>query len=189
MTDARAPVTWDGVNDAYIPGAAVAVDPGLRLHDQEVEEIDPFLFEVLRHNIWNINDEHGSTILKVSGSPIASTAEDFQTAILAEDGEFIFFGPRVQTMCGTMDLAVRWLLENRSANPGIGPGDMFICNDPWIGSTHQQDVGLYCPVFWEGELFCWVANALHQYDIGGSTPGASVPTPSTRSSSRSVSPG
>jgi N-methylhydantoinase B len=167
-------VSWDGIDDAYIPGQELAVDPSLRLHDESAE-VDPFLFEVLRHNIWNINDEHGSTILKVSGSPIASTAEDFQTAILAEDGEFVFFGPRVQTMCGTMDLAVRWMLENRGANPGIGDGDMFLCNDPWIGSTHQQDVGLYCPVFWDGELFCWVANALHQYDIGGSTPGGFCP--------------
>jgi len=174
MSGAARPVSWDGIEDAYIPGETLSIDAGLKLHD-ESDEIDAFLFEVLRHNIWNINDEHGSTILKVSGSPIASTAEDFQTAVLAEDGEFVFFGPRVQTMCGTMDLAARWMLENRSGNPGIADGDMFLCNDPWIGSTHQQDVGLYCPVFWRGELFCWVANALHQYDIGGSTPGGFCP--------------
>jgi N-methylhydantoinase B len=43
-------------------------------------------------------------------------------------------------------------------------------NDPWVGAAHQQDVMLMCPVFWEGELFCWVTNCLHQYDIGGITP-------------------
>jgi N-methylhydantoinase B len=167
-------VTWDGLTDSYIPGDELSIDPGLELH-RDAGEVDAFLFEVLRHNLWNVNDEHGSTILKVSGSPIASTAEDFQTAILTEDAEFVFFGPRIQTQSGTMDLAIKWILEHRSENPGIGDGDIFLCNDPWIGATHQQDVGLYAPVFWEGKLFCWVGNALHQYDIGGSTPGGFCP--------------
>ena len=47
---------------------------------------------------------------------------------------------------------------------------MFLANDPWVGAAHQQDVMLICPVFWKGELFCWVTNCLHQYDIGGITP-------------------
>jgi N-methylhydantoinase B len=167
-------VVWDGNVHSYIPEGELSIDPSLELH-REAQEPDSFLFEVLRHNLWNINDEHGTTILKVSGSPIASTAEDFQTAILTEDAEFVFFGPRIQTQSGTMDLAIKWILENRSANPGIDEGDIFLCNDPWIGATHQQDVGLFAPVFWEGKLFCWVGNALHQYDIGGSTPGGFCP--------------
>ena len=35
---------------------------------------------------------------------------------------------------------------------------------------------LLCPVFWENELFCWVTNCLHQYDIGGITPGSFCPS-------------
>jgi hypothetical protein len=35
---------------------------------------------------------------------------------------------------------------------------------------------LLCPVFWKGELFCWVTNCLHQYDIGGITPGSFCPS-------------
>jgi N-methylhydantoinase B len=52
---------------------------------------------------------------------------------------------------------------------------MFLANDPWVGAAHQQDVMLLCPVFWEGELFCWMTNCLHQYDIGGITPGSFCP--------------
>ena len=63
---------------------------------------------------------------------------------------------------------------------------MFLANDPWVGAAHQKDVMLLCPVFWEGELFCWVTNCLHQYDIGGITPWQLLPsrraTPSTRAS-------
>ena len=53
---------------------------------------------------------------------------------------------------------------------------MFLANDPWVGAAHQMDVMLLCPVFWKGELFCWVTNCLHQYDIGGITPGSFCPS-------------
>jgi N-methylhydantoinase B len=97
-------------------------------------------------------------------------ALDLNPSILTEDGEFVYFGPYMQYMSGVTDTQVKWILEYRSDNPGIEDGDMFLANDPWVGAAHQQDVMLICPVFWRGELFCWVTNCLHQYDIGGITP-------------------
>jgi N-methylhydantoinase B len=169
-----ADVVWDGVQNCYVPPATLDIDPRLKLHT-EAADVDPFVYEVLRHSIWNINDEHGMTVIKVSGSPIAYSAEDMATTIMTESAEFVFLGGQNQMLSGFVDLQAKWILENRSGGEGIHDGDMFLGNDPWIGSTHQQDVVLLCPVFWEGELFCWVASALHQYDIGGSTPGGFCP--------------
>ncbi len=87
----------------------------------------------------------------------------------------MFFGPHLQYMSGMMDLMVKWTLENRSDDPGIFDGDMFLQNDPWVGTAHQPDVGLLCPVFVDNQLFCWVANAMHQADVGGTTPGSFCP--------------
>ncbi|RPH82127.1 MAG: hypothetical protein EHM88_10285, partial [Candidatus Rokuibacteriota bacterium] len=39
----------------------------------------------------------------------------------------------------------------------------------------QMDVTLLTPVFHEGKLFCWITNVLHQYDVGGITPGSFCP--------------
>ncbi len=167
----NAPV-WDGRVNSYIPNATLTFDPAVALHRESCASLDPITYEVLRHALWNINDEHGVTIQKVSGSPFASVAHDFNTVLLTEDGEFVFFGPHIQYFSGTMDLPIKWTLENLGRNPGIHAGDMFLSNDPWIGSSHQSDVQITCPVFWQGEIFCWVANALHQYDIGGNTPGS-----------------
>ncbi len=163
---------WDGVNDSYIPGLELKLPTGLQLHRETAADLDPITYEVLRHALWNVNDEHGVTIQKVSGSPFASVAHDFNTVILTEDGEFVFFGPHIQYFSGTMDLPIKWTLENLAGEIGIDEGDMFLSNDPWIGSSHQSDVQITCPVFWQGRIFCWVANALHQYDIGGNTPGS-----------------
>lgn len=172
---AAADVVWDGVTQSYIPGPELRISSKLQLHRDTATEIDPITYEVIRHNLWNINEEHGATIVKVSGSPIAVFAHDFNPSILTEDGEFVYFGPYLQFHAGMLDLNIKWTLENRSDNPGIRDGDMFFANDPWVGTTHQQDAAMLCPVFWDGRLFCWVANLLHFADVGGGTPGSFCP--------------
>ena len=163
-------VAFDGKGTGYVPPKVLSISPRLRLHRKEAKKIDPVTYEVVRHALWHVNEEHGATIQRVSGSPVAMYALDLNPSILTEDGEFVYFGPYMQYMSGVTDTQVKWTLEYRSDNPGIRDGDMFLANDPWVGAAHQQDVMLICPVFWKGELFCWVTNCLHQYDIGGITP-------------------
>ena len=162
--------SFDGKSMGYVPPKKLSVSKKLRLHTRRAAKIDPITYEVVRHSLWHVNEEHGATIQRLSGSPVAMYALDLNPSILAEDGEFVYFGPYMQYMSGVTDTQVKWILEYRSDNPGIRDGDMFLANDPWVGAAHQQDVMLICPVFWKGELFCWVTNCLHQYDIGGITP-------------------
>jgi N-methylhydantoinase B len=169
-------VEFDGVNNPYVPPKTLRISPKLKLHRTWDRDIDPVTYEVVRHNLWQINEEHGATIQRLSGSPVAMYALDLNPSLLTEDAEFVYFGPYMQYMSGVTDTQVKWTLEFRSDNPGIEDGDMFLANDPWVGAAHQQDVMLLCPVFWEGELFCWVTNCLHQYDIGGITPGSFCPS-------------
>lgn len=170
---------FDGVRDAYVPPRELSIDPSLRLSREVAAEIDPITYEVLRHNLWSVNEEHGIAMLQVSGSPIAAYGCDFNPSLLTEDGDCVYFGPYMQFFSGMQDLNVKWMLENRSANPGIEPDDMFLSNDPWIGTNHQPDTMIACPVFWEGELFCWVTNALHLIDVGGAVPGGWNPNGET----------
>jgi len=161
---------FDGKKTGYVPPKKLAISAKLALHRQAARSIDPITYEVIRHALWHVNEEHGATIQRLSGSPVAMYALDLNPSILTEDGEFVYFGPYMQYMSGVTDTQVKWILEYRSDNPGIRDGDMFLANDPWVGAAHQQDVMLICPVFWNGELFCWVTNCLHQYDLGGITP-------------------
>jgi N-methylhydantoinase B len=152
-----------------------AVAPQEVLHRETAEQIDPVTYEVIRHNLWNINEEHAATIVKVSGSPIVVFGHDFNPSILTESGEWVFFGPYIQYLNAAADNAIRWVLEHYPENPGIEEGDMFLTNDPWIGSNHEPDTTLLCPVFVDGSIFCWVTNTMHQYDLGGITPGTFCP--------------
>jgi len=168
-------IDFNGIENPYIPPDKLTISEKLILHSEWDSKVDPVTYEVVRHNLWQINEEHGATIQRLSGSPVAMYALDLNPSILTEDAEFVYFGPYMQYMSGVTDTQIKWTMEFRSENPGISEGDMFIANDPWVGAAHQQDVMLLCPIFWEGELFCWIANCLHQYDIGGITPGSFCP--------------
>src|SRR5436189_5013049 len=167
---------FDGRKTGYVPPKKLSISRKLKLQSKHVKSLDPITYEVVRHALWHVNEEHGATIQRLSGSPVAMCGLALTRSILAQDAEFVYFGPYMQYMSGVTDTQVKWTLENRSDNPGIRDGDMFLANDPWVGAAHQMDVMLLCPVFWKGELFCWLTNCLHQYDIGGITPGSFCPS-------------
>jgi N-methylhydantoinase B len=125
---------------------------------------------VIRQKLWTINIAHGDTITRISGSPVLATL-DFNMSILTEDAETVLNAPYVQFLNAGAPLGIRYIMENFSDRPGIDDGDVYCCNDPWIAACHQMDVLFAAPIFVEGKLFGWVANAGHQYDLGGTVPG------------------
>ena len=165
-------VTWDGVARGYIPAEPLSIDPGLPRHQARSADVDPVTFEVIRYGLLNANVEHGQTLQRLCVSPITMLTRDFQPSILTQDGELVFLGPYLQYFSNAQSLTIKWILETRSADPGIGPGDMFLSNDPYVGTPHQPDTIVAAPVFAGQQLFCWVANVLHHSDIGGSVVGS-----------------
>src|SRR5579859_940683 len=165
-------VTWDGVARGYIPAEPLVIDPSLARHDQNSADVDPVTFEVIRYGLLNANVEHGQTLQRLCVSPITMLTRDFQPSILTAPGDLVFLGPYLQYFSNAQSLTIKWILENRSADPGIGPGDMFLSNDPYVGTPHQPDTIVAAPVFAGQQLFCWVANVLHHSDVGGSVVGS-----------------
>jgi N-methylhydantoinase B len=170
--EARLEPLWDGKVDSYRPGPdwRERISPDLELHEEVDEDLDPVTFEVIRHRLWTINAAHGDTVTRVSGSPVFASL-DFNMSILTEDGEIVMNAPFIQFLNSGAPYGVRFIMETLSDQPGIEPGDVFLCNDPWIGAVHQMDVLFACPLFVDGRLFAWATNAGHEYDLGGVVPG------------------
>src|SRR6185437_13485780 len=123
---------------------------------EKVDELDPLTYEVVRHRLWSVTDGMGEALKRMSGSPIVTDANDFDFAICDELGQEVQVGLYNTMLVGAVDLAIYWTLRHRAANPGIAEGDMFLCNDPWVGGgLHQNDVIVYQPVFHDGKLFAW----------------------------------
>lgn len=172
MSNAQAEIDWNGRTHSYRPKPdwTDRISPDLKLHKSFDDDLDPVTFEVLRQKLWTINLAHGDTITRISGSPLLASL-DFNMSILTEDAEVVVNAPYVQFLNAGAPLGIRYILETHSGKPGIAAGDIWCCNDPWIAACHQMDVMFAAPIFVEGELFGWVANAGHQYDLGGIVPG------------------
>jgi len=61
---------FDAIKGGYIPPEKLNISPKLKLHRKASSKIDPITYEVVRHSLWNINEEHGATIQRLSGSPV-----------------------------------------------------------------------------------------------------------------------
>lgn len=133
----------------------------------EGAELDPVTYEILRHRLWEINSEQATTIMKVSPSPVASEAQDFNVMLADGAGSVCYVGPFAQFHAVIMDLLIQRTIETRGQDVGIEPGDMFLTNDPYLGAGHYNDVAILAPFFYEGELLAWTGSMLHNIDVGG----------------------
>lgn len=136
----------------------------------ERRKIDLVTFEILRHRLWEINDEMAMLAARISGSPAVYESGDFNTAILTAEGEGLFTGVYVIRQASALDVLVQSVIERFRGD--LHDGDMFLTNDPWSGALHAMDYAVVAPVFWEGEVVCWTGVVMHEIDVGGPRPGS-----------------
>ena len=53
-------VDFNGVEHPYVPPERLNISDKLKLHQTWDRDVDPVTYEVIRHNLWQINEEHGS---------------------------------------------------------------------------------------------------------------------------------
>ncbi|MBI4289008.1 MAG: hydantoinase B/oxoprolinase family protein [Chloroflexi bacterium] len=136
-----------------------------------MDKLDPVTFEVIRHRLWAINDEAGTTIKLISGSPVANEAYDFNTGILSASGDMVIMGIYISSHACVQGEVIKHVLEEYQENPGINEGDVFLCNDPYYGALHQPDITVVAPIHWQGKLMGWCGCTLHFIDVGGPVSG------------------
>jgi N-methylhydantoinase B len=143
--------------------------------------INPIDLEIIRHRLEAINIDAGEILVRVSGSQIASEAGDYNTALMTASGDVVACSKSIVVQSTSLNLIVSHLLEHYRDNPGIGPGDQFLTNDPYLGSLHQSDVSVLAPIFHGDRLIGWSGATVHEADVGGPSAAASI-TPRVRSS-------
>jgi N-methylhydantoinase B len=132
--------------------------------DAPLPELDPVTFEVIKHRLWQINDEQSIAIRTISSSPIVVEGNDFNVGLFSEDGQVTTAGIGSLVHVGTIGDALRSIMRGAGR---IRDGDIFLTNDPFLGALHQNDVVLASPLYHGGEIVLWVGNVLHHPDVGG----------------------
>src|SRR5438874_5825900 len=134
-----------------------------------VVELDPITYEVIKHRLWQINDQQGVTIRTIATSPIVVEGNDMNVGLFSRNGDLVIAGPYVLTHVTTMDTVIKNLIKRAG---DIEDGDMFLVNDPYMGALHQNDVAVVSPLFLNGEIILWIGNVLHHVDLAGMDEGS-----------------
>ncbi|MFZ4531542.1 MAG: hydantoinase B/oxoprolinase family protein, partial [Alsobacter sp.] len=133
---------------------------------------DPFALELLKNALAAAADEMALTITRTARSFVVKEALDFSTALYLADGEMIAQGTCLPFHLGAMPYAVAAIQRTYAGR--IRPGDLFITNDPYDGSTHLPDIVLVKPIFRDADLVGYSSALAHMTDIGGRIPGGNA---------------
>ncbi len=135
------------------------------------ERLDPVTLEVIRNALPAVANEMAADLQRTSYNMMIYEIRDFCTALLTPDGRLMS-----QNVGGVShfiaDLGV--LIEDGvevHGKEGFAPGDVIITNHQRVAGQHLNNVVIYTPYFFEGELVCFPMVRAHWIDVGGQSTG------------------
>jgi N-methylhydantoinase B len=132
--------------------------------------VDAITVEVVRAALNAAAERMRITMIKTAYNHIISESLDFGCAIFDADVQMIAQGVGLPVFQGHLGFPIQATLAARGRE-AFADGDIFIHNDPYTGNgNHLNDVAMFAPVFWEGQLTGFVSVKAHWSDVGGPVP-------------------
>ena len=128
--------------------------------------IDPVTLTVAANHLVAISEEMGLAMKRTAYSPVFSEANDFSCAVFDAEGEMIGQGNFCPAQLGAMTFALRWIIDELGID-ALGPGDVFLHNDPYSGMNHLPEHMVVKAVFAGDERVGIVACIGHMAEVGG----------------------
>ena len=138
-------------------------------------KLNPVTLEIMATKVAAVADEMGYTLQRTGRTLYVKETADFGTALANLKGKFFAY-PSAIGVSGFVDLDC-W--PTISAVGGLDEGDVVITNHAYRSkglSTHTPDFHVIKPVFYEGQLVCYVWSFLHCSDVGGRVPSSISPS-------------
>lgn len=133
--------------------------------------IDPIALELIQERMISIVREMRTIMIRTAYSAMIHEGHDFSCAVLTPEGELVSASEIDQPAhLSALPWSARAVLEKYRGD--LGPGDLFLHNDPYTGGTHLNDVALIHPVFVGSEPLALLGVMAHWQDIGGMVPGS-----------------
>ncbi|MGQ0486588.1 MAG: hydantoinase B/oxoprolinase family protein [Hyphomicrobiales bacterium] len=121
--------------------------------------------------MWNrliaVVEEQAQSLLRTAFGTITREAGDLSAGVYDTKGRMI-----AQAMTGTpghvntMATAVAHFFRHFPQDT-MKPGDVYVTNDPWLGTGHLFDYVMTTPVFLGNKLVAFFASTCHVIDVGG----------------------
>lgn len=129
---------------------------------------DPVALQILWGRLVTIVDESATALQRTSFSTTVRESNDFACALLDPDATTLAENTLgVPSFAGVMSRVTRAFLDRFPADTWQD-GDIGLTNDPWLNTGHLPDTTIITPIFLDGRIIAFAANAAHKSDIGGS---------------------
>lgn len=135
-------------------------------------------FDVHRLNhvrsLVNAALDESYTMVEQMGAAPGAKWGDLVTAIFTPTGDLSMIAPHgIIAFASCCHYPIKFILKNYMDDPTVGvrDGDGFLHNDARYGGVHNTDQSMMLPVFWRGELVCWVSSTIHEGENGACEPG------------------
>lgn len=129
--------------------------------------LSPIDAQIMWKRLISVVEEQAQTLLRTAFSPIVRECGDLSAGVFDVQGRML-----AQAVTGTpghvnsMAESVKHFLRVFPADT-MKPGDIYITNDPWMGTGHLNDFVLTTPAFHDGKLVGLFSCTSHLMDIGG----------------------
>jgi N-methylhydantoinase B len=135
--------------------------------------IDPILASVFARAFKSITDEMSISLQRTTRSPILCEAKDFVTGLYDADGNMLEQTENLPILSFSLAPVCKYIREYFGDD--LADGDVIFHNDVFSLGNQLNDVAVYKPIFFDGELVGWSAAKGHQADIGGAVQGGYNP--------------
>ncbi|WP_299407333.1 hydantoinase B/oxoprolinase family protein [uncultured Roseobacter sp.] len=124
-------------------------------------------YQIMWNRLIAVVEEQATTLIRTAFSTSVREAGDLSAGLFDRQGRMM-----AQAVTGTpghvnaMAESVTHFLREVGAQ-NIFEGDVFITNDPWLGTGHLHDITVVSPTFRNGHHIGFFACTAHVVDIGG----------------------
>jgi N-methylhydantoinase B len=133
--------------------------------------LDPVTLEVIRNALPAIANEMAVDLQRTSYNMMIYEVRDFCTALVNTDGELISQNVGgVSHFVADLGVVVADGMR-RYGREGFKPGDVIITNHQAVAGQHLNNVVIYMPYFYRGELLMFSIVRAHWIDVGGTSTG------------------
>ncbi len=133
--------------------------------------VDPISIEIIRCALRAAADEMSTVLKKTAYNMMIYEVQDYCVGIVDHEGRTISQNEgALPIFLADLGVAVRDGVEIYGLNE-IRPGDVFLVNHPEICGQHLNNMVVYTPFFWDGELVAFLAVRAHWIDVGGASTG------------------
>ncbi len=133
--------------------------------------VDPITVEIIRCALKAAANEMSAVLKKTAYNMMIYEVQDYCVAVLDHEGRTMSQNEgALPIFLADLGVAVQDGIEVYGKND-IHPGDVFLVNHPEICGQHLNNMAVYTPFFWEGELVSFLAVRAHWIDVGGGSTG------------------